>query len=101
MDVCCVCFLFLILKTYFEDIDQFEEGRSIFASVLASMRELAKVHPDDEEKLTRVISIAREGFQCVCDKVIFDVQTDTVCMCVCVIWRWGEIDMFVKYSRTK
>ena len=72
-NACMFAFL-LILKTYFEDIDQFEEGRSIFASVLASMRELVKVHPDDEEKVARIMATLREGFQCVCDKVILDVK---------------------------
>ena len=93
----CVFAFLPILKTYFEDIDQFEEGRSIFASVLASMRELVRVHPDDEEKVARIISTLREGFQCVCDKVIFDVKnTDTVH----VIWT-GRDDIYVKYSCTK
>ena len=81
----CVCvdlymFVFLmILKSYFDEIDQLEEGRSIFALVMASARELTKLHPNDEEKVARIIVTLREGFQCVCGKVIL-LLTLTVCV---------------------
>ena len=97
----CVCvyvcvdwyiFAFLIIpKSYFDEIDQFEEGRSTFASVMASARELTKLHPDDEEKVARIVSRLREGFQCVCEKVILLLIMTVhvyvyvyVCVCVCV-----------------